>query len=62
MKIITEKLGKQICLDFLLNSSDLMIIDEKIPLQAEFHIDGRPYFACISINLNEDDEDDYEDF
>ena len=59
MRVMQEKLDEEICMDLMLHKYDYINLGEHIPIQAEAIIDGRVLNICLSLQLN---EDDYEDF
>ena len=59
MRVLQEKLDNEICMDLKLHKFDWINLGEHIPIQIETSINGVPLNICLSIQLN---EEDYEDF
>lgn len=59
MRVLQEKLDKEICMDLKIHKNDYVNLNEHIPILAQTIIDGRILNICLSLQHNEDDYDDF---
>ncbi len=59
MRVIQEKLDREICMDLMIHKHDYANLGEHIPVQAQTIVDGKILNICLSLQFN---QDDYEDF